>query len=97
MTQMGFLILYWLGWDVFFKSDVLGQAIWGGLLGIASGLAALFAMKKQTDDFAIFMICHATFALLSPMMCMLVVPVMTHRVIHFKGFIKYFILILKIN
>lgn len=80
-TQIAFLVFYWTGYNVIFQSDVLGQAVWGGLLGFASGVAALVAMKTQSEDFPIFMICHATFALLSPMMCMLVVPVMCHTVI----------------
>ena len=45
-----------------FKSDVLGQAIWGGLLGMASGIAALVAMMTKTDNFPMFMTCHYTFA-----------------------------------
>ena len=44
-----------------FKSDVLGQAIWGGLLGLASGIAALVAMMTKTDNFPMFMTCHYTF------------------------------------
>ena len=87
------------------KKDINLKPRKGGLLGFASGVAALVAMKTQSEDFPIFMIwngvnyevgawalirlrnknrfrlSHATFALLSPMMCMLVVPVMCHTVI----------------
>ena len=62
LSQLGFLVFYWNGYNVMFKSDVLGQAIWGGLLGFASGVAALVAMMTKTDNFPMFMTCHYTFA-----------------------------------
>ena len=100
---MALLVLYWAGWETYFKSDLLCQTVWGGLLGkrsknkienmkiyvknvrtleqaFISGVAALVALKTDTPNFPIFMLCHVTFAALAPMMCLLA------RVISYKPF-----------
>merc|ERR1712130_26980 len=35
LTQLALLVLYWIGWETYFKSDLLCQAVWGGFLAFA--------------------------------------------------------------
>jgi len=85
LTQLALLVLYWIGWETYFKSDLLCQAVWGGFLAFISGVAAIVALKTDTPNFPIFMLCHVTFAALAPMMCLLVIPAMTFRLIKTNG------------
>ena len=41
---------------IYLKNDINIKPRKGGLLGFASGVAALVAMKTQSEDFPIFMI-----------------------------------------
>ena len=83
--QFALLILYWVGLETYFKSDILCQAVWGGVLGFISGVAAIVALKTDTPNFPIFMLCHVTFAALAPMMCLLVIPAMAFRLLKIEG------------
>jgi hypothetical protein len=84
-AQLSLLILYWIGWNTYFKSDLLAQAIWGAFLAFISGVAAIVAIKTETPNFPIFMLCHVTFAILAPMMCLLVIPAMVFRLLNRGG------------
>lgn len=76
-----------MGWETYFKSDILCQAVWGALLAFISGVAAIVALKTDTPNFPIFMLCHVTFAALAPMMCLLVIPAMAFRLLNTDGMI----------
>ncbi|CAG5105457.1 Oidioi.mRNA.OKI2018_I69.chr1.g2142.t1.cds [Oikopleura dioica] len=87
LTQASLLGLYWAGIPFsHFKSDLLCQALWGGLLALISGISALIARNKDSsmiNDFPLLIMCHITFAALAAMMCLLVVPVMFFRELHY--------------